>query len=156
MILQSYQLLEREKEHPSGFTDFSFILFPVSKAYEGFLKRYLLENDLIAPEAYKSRKFRIGKAINPDISPSHRDEHWVYDDIVRVCGEGLARDMWQAWLECRNRVFHYFYDEDNVFSLTDIEEMIAQVLQVMATAVACQLGDDLDGVADITAGQTDP
>lgn len=120
--------------------DYSFVVFPAAKAYEGFLKRYLYESGLIERKVYLSRRFRIGRALNPDIARAHRDKHWHYDDLTRLCGETTARQMWQAWLECRNHLFHFFPDEAHHASEITCDEARArldQLAQAVQAAQAC-------------------
>ncbi len=120
------------------YSDYSFVVFPMAKAYEGFLKRFFLELQLISRETYESRRFRIGRAFNPDLGQNLRDEWWIFDDVAQVCGLELAREMWQAWLECRNRVFHYFPTEHRPLSLAAAEAKLRQLIMVMEGAVRCQ------------------
>src|SRR5476651_572464 len=86
LVRTSLELLSREERTQSNFADYSFIVFPMAKAYEGFLKDFFYKVGLITEQTYNDKRFRIGKAINPDINPSHRDEEWLYDGIVRMCG----------------------------------------------------------------------
>ncbi len=117
--------------------DYSLLVFGIAKVYEGFLKKFLLELKLISKEVYFSRRFRIGRALNPDIYPEQRDNWWLYDDVVRVCGKDIARELWQAWLECRNQVFHYFPKQDKSLSLKEAEQKVAQLTQAMQRACDC-------------------
>ena len=90
--------------------DYGFLVFPLAKAYEGFLKKYFLNLNLITPDMYNSRKFRIGRAFNPDVNNNQKNELWLFDDVSRSCGQETARQLWEAWLSGRNQVFHYFPD----------------------------------------------
>jgi len=126
----SLQLLDREKDTHTTFTDYSFILFPIGKAYEGFLKQLLLEFHLINSITYNSKKFRIGRSLNPDISFAQRDKWWLYDDLARNCGPEVARAIWNVWITCRNQVFHYFPERKNTLSLTEVEKRMKTVFEV--------------------------
>ena len=93
-----------------GFHDYSFIVFPAAKAYEGFLKKLFLDLRFINPEDYYGKHFRIGKALNPSLEKRIRIKEGVYDKIVKYCGgEELAGKMWSCWKECRNLLFHWKY-----------------------------------------------
>jgi len=111
----------------------------MSKAYEGFLKQFLRDLGLITEKVYQSRRFRIGRALNPDIKPSQRNEYWLYDDITKTCGEDLARDLWEAWLSCRNRLFHFFPKHDRSITLAQAKERLLQLSGVMARALNCEM-----------------
>ena len=107
-LVETSFVLSEKKTELGELNDFSFIIFPMAKAYEGFLKKMLYDLKLITESTYFSRRFRIGRALNPDINYNQRDAWWLYDDIARELGEDLARELWEAWLKCRNRVFHFF------------------------------------------------
>ena len=119
-------------------TDYSYVVFPMAKAYEGFLKKYFFELGLITQSVYESRRFRVGRAFNPDVSSNQRDELWLFDDVARMCGLALAREMWDAWLECRNQVFHYFPLQNKTLSLAQAEAKLLQLAMVMEGAIRCQ------------------
>lgn len=137
LVRLAFTLWQREKATESHLIDYSFVVFPMAKAYEGFLKDYLLDLELINKTAYQSRRFRIGRVLNPDIREKHQDELWVYDDVVAICGKDIARQIWEAWLTCRNRVFHYFPGEDERLTLGQSGRYLEQVFEVMQAAVTC-------------------
>lgn len=136
-VFLTFELLDREKKLGSNFSDYSYVLFPMAKAYEGFLKKFLFQQNLISQEVYAGRKFRIGRALNPDISPNQRDQWWLYDDVERSCGPDLARDIWNAWIECRNHVFHYFPNYHNELSLQKVEQKVSLLVQVFEESQRC-------------------
>jgi hypothetical protein len=121
-----------DKNH---INDFSFIVFPMAKAYEGFLKKVLLDLNLISHKVYYGRRFRIGRALNPDVSAKQRDQWWVYDDFSRVFNQELAQEVWQTWLQCRNHVFHYFPDGDRALSFDEASHCLDKMLKVMQTTI---------------------
>lgn len=123
LIDTSFELIKR-REHLLELHDYSFIVFPVAKAYEGFLKQILFDLHLISTKTFEGRRFRIGRALNPDIRENQRDEDWLYDDLARLFGESSARQLWDTWLACRNHVFHYFPDCKQDLSF---EEAVAKV-----------------------------
>jgi len=130
-----------ESDQPAlaAFPDYGFLVFPIAKAYEGFLKKYFLNLGLITPDLYNSRKFRIGRAFNPDVNNSQRNELWLYDDVARACSHEVARELWDAWLAGRNQVFHYFPDEKGKLSLEQARKKINQLGHAMANAIDCPL-----------------
>ena len=136
LVRVSYQLLEKQdKDQP--LADYGFLVFSMSKAYEGFLKKYLLDFNLINYKTYQSRRFRIGRSLNPDVNLKQRDEWWLYDDLVKICNEGVARELWQTWLECRNRVFHFFPEQKGQLSLEEATAKLLKISKAMEVAVAC-------------------
>jgi len=123
---------------PSGskvFHDYSFIVFPAAKAYEGFLKKVFLDMGFITNEDYHGKRFRIGKALNPFLEKKFRESDSVYDKIVSHCGgKELADTLWEAWTNGRNVVFHWFPDEKKASSFEEAENKIKQIVTAMDKA----------------------
>jgi len=88
------ELYAREERMKSGYDDYSYVVFPIAKAYEGFLKQYFYDLGFIDYMTYSDRRFRIGRVLNPDVSPSRQDEFWMYGRLAQMCGAGLARGLW--------------------------------------------------------------
>lgn len=139
LIELSFSLYEREKSLHSSLIDCSFIVFPMAKAYEGFLKLYLLEMGLISQKTFEGRRFRIGRALNPDIRLSQRDEFWLYDNVAHFCGHDVARLMWDTWLECRNQVFHYFPNRNQYITLSQVGEYLFMMDTTISQAYQCKV-----------------
>lgn len=139
LVRVSILLYEREVRSTVTLSDYSFMIFPMAKAYEGFLKQYLFDCELIDEKTYHSRRFRIGRAINPDVRENQRDELWLYDDLVHLCGQQVAAQLWETWLTCRNRVFHYFPNRKLLFSLDIATEYLELISNTIEDAYACQL-----------------
>ena len=134
LVNVSFSLLEK-KDALLDIKDFSFMVFPMSKAYEGFLKKVFYDLYLINKETYLGRRFRIGRAFNPDIRSHQRDEDWLYDDVELQFGREVARQLWETWLVCRNRVFHYFANEQQALSFDEAKQkidMIVESIQLVA------------------------
>lgn len=104
----SEALINHFSQNKVYVADYSFLVFPMAKAYEGFLKKLLFDWQLINQAVYEGNRFRIGRALNPDVSRDQRDQYWLYDDVVRLTNDEIAHQLWQAWLKGRNRVFHFF------------------------------------------------
>lgn len=143
LVKTAIQLLEQDEEKVAtndpidDFIDYAYIVFPMAKAYEGFLKKYFYDFGLISKKTYFGKRFRVGRALNPDVRQQQRDRYWIFDDVVRLCGEETAREMWQTWLECRNRVFHFFPDEKGKLSREQAEEKLSMLVLTMDHAVQC-------------------
>lgn len=123
---------------PSGrkvFHDYSFVVFPAAKAYEGFLKKMFLDLGFITNEDYLGKRFRIGKALNPFLEERFRDRESVYDKLVKYCGgKELADSLWNAWTNGRNLVFHWFPDEKKAVDFAEAEEKIKMIIEAMDMA----------------------
>lgn len=122
------------------FDDYSFVVFPAAKAYEGFLKKFFLELKFITEEDYYGKHFRIGKALNPSLSKELRSEG-VYDKIAEYChGQELADKLWEAWKLSRNLTFHWFPNEKNAITLPEAGERIEMIINVIdETIVGCNI-----------------
>lgn len=137
LVLQTHELVDREKRLRSSFDDYAFILFPMAKAYESFLKKFVFEMGLIDRNQYEGKQFRIGRSLNPDVSLHQRDEFWLFDNIVASCGEKTARELWDTWLVCRNHLFHYFPQEKSTISFDKALSLLEMMNSVMEEALAC-------------------
>ena len=110
------------------FHDYSFVVFPAAKAYEGFLKKMFLDLKFITEEDYYGKHFRIGKALNPSLPKELRREG-VYDKVVRYCqGRELADKLWETWKLSRNLTFHWFPNEENAVTLDGARERIDMII----------------------------
>ena len=137
LVEVSSKLLKQFDSDGDDMIDYSFIVFPMAKAYEGFLKKLFLDFGLISQTTYDGRRFRIGRALNPDVSVHQRDKYWLFDDVARVCSQQVARQLWDAWLHCRNRVFHYFPKDQGIINLKEAQEKVEEINLAMRSAVAC-------------------
>lgn len=140
MLQQTLTLLEREATLPKNkaIVDYGFLVFTAAIVYEGFLKRFLYAMGLTSLGQFRSDRFRIGKALNPDLPERYRDDGWVFDGVVRYCGMGLAMQLWEAWKLGRNRVFHYDIDGRQYIDLTEAEMRVARFLEAMVAAMQCE------------------
>jgi hypothetical protein len=137
LVTQSVELVERERRMRSQFHDYSFVVFPMAKAYESFLKKFLYTIGLIDRGQYEHRQFRIGRSLNPDIPKRFRDHEWVYGNLSAACSDELSRNLWDAWLTCRNHLFHYFPEEKSNITLDQAEKLLHQMDDVMSGAFLC-------------------
>jgi hypothetical protein len=135
LMKAAYVLLEREKRTPDGLHDYSFVVFPAAKAYEGFLKKLFWDLKLIGRFQYYGEHFRIGRALSPSLPKRYRSG-WVYGKLVTVCGgEELPMRMWDTWKKARNRIFHFFPDHNQFISLAEAEELVKDITVVMDAAI---------------------
>ena len=136
-------LLEDTKNHPDiRITDYSYLVFPFAKAYEGFLKQVFLDKEFITTYDYQSDHFRVGKVLNPSLEKRLRHIS-VYDKIIISSGDQtLATELWQVWKVGRNAVFHYFPHNFKALTFDEAKEIINRVLKVMEkTLTVLQITD---------------
>lgn len=116
------------------FYDYSFIVFPAAKSYEGFLKKLFLDLKFITEDDYYGKHFRIGRALNPSLPAKYRREG-VYTKIVKYCGgKDLAEELWETWKYSRNLAFHWFPNEKNALTLGEARDRINMVISAMDSA----------------------
>ncbi len=154
LVQQSYTLLEifqQPLQQGSGqatfqlpnklveFHDYAFVVFPMAKAYEGFLKKCFYEGGLIDQVTYEGHKFRLGKALNPDLPERHRGDWWMYGELSRRCGREVASQLWMAWKECRNLLFHFFPAHKHFIILEEANDRLMQLNTVMTMVMECNL-----------------
>lgn len=137
LLTLSLDLYQREVDENTNYSDYSFLVFPAAKAFEGFLKHYFFTQGLITKRTYEGKRFRIGRALNPDIHPKGRDEYWLYDDVSHKCGSEIAVELWDTWLECRNQVFHFFPLKDSSLTLPQAQHKLEKILSAIRATVLC-------------------
>jgi hypothetical protein len=143
-------LLRREVEEKNHtFHDYSFIVFPMAKAYEGFVKKFVFDLGIITDKQYRGEHFRIGKSLNPDLPVKYRKQDWVVEKLDANCekidggyyhGKLLSRVMWGEWKNSRNMLFHYFPEHVHFVTLEEAEKRLDRLAQVMETAMSCISG----------------
>lgn len=135
LLEESLMLLEREeREDKIQFHDYAFVVFPAAKAYEGILKKLLLDLKLIQKRQYLSNHFRIGRALNPNLPVRYRSD-WVWGKLAESCGgESLPNFLWDTWKESRNLVFHWFPDHKNSITLPEAKMRIELIISAVDRA----------------------
>lgn len=135
MLHQTFLLLEREEKNPTyGFIDYSYVVFPVARAYEGFLKKLFLTLGLIESSDFNSDNFRIGRSLNPNLPVRYRGQDWVYGGLGRSCSEALPGVLWNTWKEARNSVFHWFPGRRSFIDLKEARRLVEMVVDSMKRA----------------------
>lgn len=127
----------RHKDTPP--TDFSYLVFPFAKLYEGFLKQFFLDAGIIGERDYHSDHFRIGKVLSPNLVRQLGDRS-AYEQIRSKYGKELAARTWHTWKEGRNLVFHYFPHNFRKLSRVQAIEIITVITNTMAELVTI-MGD---------------
>ena len=131
LLLTSNHLINKAEELGEGVHDFSFVVFPAAKAFEGFLKKLFLDMGFISKEDYFGKKFRIGKALNPYLDKELRHES-VYDRLVNFSGSSKVADhLWETWKNSRNLVFHWFPDEKKALDLIEAKRRYEMIIEAI-------------------------
>ena len=110
--------------------DYSFLVAPVSKAYEGYLKDFFLKTNIIDNYSYQSDRFRVGKTLNPSLRYKRFS---IYQKLANMGpkGEELAEKLWTAWKYGRNEIFHYFPNKLKYLSRQEADDRIKLLLDAI-------------------------
>lgn len=114
-----------------SFRDYSFIVFPFAKAFEGFIKKFLLDIGLITIEQYNSDHIRIGKLLSPERLNNRMYSSSIYTQLSDSIGSVTAEKLWLTWKYCRNQVFHYYPHNSKSIDLIGAKERIHMILTTM-------------------------
>jgi len=115
-------------------TDFSYLVFPFAKLYEGFLKQLFKDLGIIDDRQFYSNHYRVGKALSPNIM-RRLGKRSAYHEIEQRFGLALADRLWNTWKEGRNLVFHYYPHNIRALTLADAKAIIVQIVDTMEHAV---------------------
>jgi len=136
LILEGQYLAnEIIKNNAYHFKDYSFLVFPFAKAYEGFLKQLFRDIKFISHLDYISDHLRLGKLLSPNLV-NKLGEKSLYQKIKEKAGVELADKIWHAWKIGRNQVFHYFPHNLKALSFEDAQKIINEILLTMEEAFA--------------------
>src|SRR5512135_2971960 len=90
LILEGQYLMhEVIEDHAYQFKDYSFLIFPFAKSYEGFLKQLFKDIGFISHLDYISDHLRLGKLLSPHLELKLGDRS-LYRQIRETGGEVLA------------------------------------------------------------------
>lgn len=115
-------------------TDFSYLVFPFAKLYEGFLKKVFLDSKVISDQDYRSDHFRIGKVLSPNLA-RRLGARSAYDTISKRYNREFAARLWHTWKEGRNLVFHYYPHNIRRLSRSDALSLISRITNTMTECV---------------------
>jgi hypothetical protein len=120
-------LISLEQDH---IYDYSFIVAPAAKAYEGYLKDFFLELNIIDRYNHESDRFRVGKTLNPSLRYKRYSIYKKLADLHED-GEELAEKLWNAWKLGRNEIFHYFPKNVKKLNRAEAEERVNLILKAI-------------------------
>lgn len=134
LILEDQYLMnDIIKDHAYQFKDYSFLVFPFAKAYEGFLKQLFKDAGLISHLDYISDHLRLGKLMSPNLIGRLGDRS-LYKKIKEKAGQLLADRIWNTWKGGRNQIFHYFPHNIKAISFDEAEKIVEEILRTMEEA----------------------
>lgn len=142
LLNESVLLMQKAEFKNEKFHDYSFVVFPAAKAYEGFLKQLFLDLGFIKEDDFYSKHFRVGKALNPNLDKYLRKSESVYDKVVNFCqGRELADSLWDTWKKGRNLLFHWFPNEVNAITFEEAKTNVEMIINSIDIAFKeCKVG----------------
>jgi hypothetical protein len=131
LFQEGFDLITHMENHGhSEFHDYSFLVFPFAKAYEGFLKQIFLDINYISEHNYQSTHFRLGKVLSPNLVEKLGPES-VYNKICDGGSCSLGDEIWDTWKVGRNEIFHYFPHNLRSISMSEALNIIRQIISTM-------------------------
>jgi hypothetical protein len=132
-LVNDVEIILKRLQIQDSVSDFSFLVAPIAKAYEGFLKGFFLKLGIISPQDYESDRFRVGKTLNPSLRYKRFSVYQKLADYDEK-GEELAETLWDAWKFGRNEIFHYFPENYKSLSKNESEDRIGLLLRAIIQA----------------------
>lgn len=129
----NYLLNDVVRDHSHQFKDYSFLVFPYAKAYEGFLKQLFKDTDYISHLDFVSDHLRLGKLLSPNLVGRLRDRS-LFKKITERSSRDLANRIWETWKIGRNQTFHYFPHNFKALTFKEAEFIIKEILATMEEA----------------------
>lgn len=112
------------------FKDYSFLVFPYAKAYEGYLKEVFKDIGYISHLDYISDHLRLGKLMSPNLLGRLGDRS-LYRKLRDNTSKEMADRVWNTWKVGRNQVFHYFPHNLKALTFEEAEQRVNDIVQTM-------------------------
>lgn len=129
----NYLMNEVIKNTSYHFKDYSFVVFPYAKAYEGFLKTLFKDNGFISHLDYISDHLRLGKLLAPFLTEK-LGERSLYTKIISATSKELADEIWDAWRLGRNQIFHYYPHNEKGITFEEAQLIANKIIGAMEVA----------------------
>lgn len=135
LALDGQLLVDDRLRHPNEhLSDYSYLVFPFAKLYEGFLKDLFRDTGIISDREYRSVHFRLGKVLSPNLV-RRLGGRSAYGTVTKRYGKPLADALWSTWKNGRNLVFHYFPHNVRRLTLEEAKQIIDMIISCMDDAV---------------------
>lgn len=125
-----YLMNDIVRDHAYQFKDYSFLVFPFAKSYEGFLKKIFRDKNLISRLDYISDHLRLGKMMSPNLIGKLGPDS-LYVKLEDGYSKDLADKIWNIWKNGRNQVFHYFPHNTKAINFSQARGICMDILRTM-------------------------
>ena len=130
-LLQSYNPSNDKSVDIVDYSDYSFLVLPIAKVYEGILKKILVDGGLLKEDdLFKNPSINVGGYYNP-----------VGNNKIFKLLKDKARDkavphvIYSTYQECRNQILHYDQYRDNrIKSYEDAEFYCRRIIYAIEKA----------------------
>ena len=129
-LVEDLELILNRLGEADHINDYSFLVAPAAKCYEGYLKDFFLKIGIMTKTEYAGERYRVGKTLNPSLRYTKFSVYRKLTDIHEK-GEGLAEILWDAWKYGRNEIFHYFPQNLKKLTREEAEERIQKILDAI-------------------------
>lgn len=123
------------QDHAYRFKDYSFLIFPFAKSYEGFLKQLFKDVGFMSHLDYISDHLRLGKLLSPHLVMKLGDRS-LFEKIRLNGSRELAETIWRTWKLGRNEIFHYFPHNIRAVTFDEANRTVSNILETMEIAYA--------------------
>lgn len=130
-----YLMNEVIQDHAYRFKDYSFLIFPFAKAYEGFLKQLFKDVGFLSHLDYISDHLRLGKLLSPHLIMKLGDRS-LFEKIRLSGSRELAEHIWKTWKLGRNEIFHYFPHNIRAVTFDEANRTVSDILETMEVSYA--------------------
>lgn len=131
LILEGQYLMNDVVRHGNyHFKDYSFLIFPFAKAYEGFLKQIFRDVKFISHLDYISDHLRLGKLLSPNLIERLGDRS-LYLKLQQSTTTAMAEEIWHVWKIGRNEIFHYFPHNLKAVTFPQAETLVNEIVDSM-------------------------
>jgi len=128
-----YLMNEVIQDHAYRFKDYSFLIFPFAKSYEGFLKQLFKDVGFLSHLDYISDHLRLGKLLSPHLVMKLGDRS-LFEKIRLSGSRELAETIWKTWKLGRNEIFHYFPHNIHAVTFDEANRTVGNILETMEMA----------------------
>lgn len=129
-LIEDLESILNRLQETDHITDYSFLVAPAAKCYEGYLKDFFLKIGIMSQVEYNGERYRVGKTLNPSLRYTKYSVFRKLSDIHEK-GEELAEILWDAWKYGRNEIFHYFPQNLKRITRAEAEDRIDKILDAI-------------------------
>ncbi len=134
LLLEGDYLMNDVIKHNNySFKDYSFLIFPYAKAYEGYLKKLFFDLGFLSHLDYISDHLRLGKLMSPQLI-DHLGDRSLFKKIKERSTKETADMIWETWKVGRNQIFHYFPHNTRGVTFEEAEETVNRIIVTMQEA----------------------